>query len=171
MSVQKKIGDLTLRSTVDGSEKIEVSASGSFYVLASAIKTFCLAAYAGAVSIVTTGTVTTGVWNARINPRSRIETYEGSPEPNIDQASIYHYTDVTGTLDIQNPIGSPVNGQELTLVFRSEAGGDSIAFSSGYRFSADVPNPGTTSVAKTMYFFFIYNSTEDKWDCTNIIEF
>jgi hypothetical protein len=48
------------------------------------------------------------------------------------------------------------NGVARTLAFNAGAG--------GYRFSTDMPSPGSTIPGTTLYYGFVYNAADDFWD-------
>jgi hypothetical protein len=72
-------------------------------------------------------------------------------------------TQAIGTLTMNAPSGSAVNGQGLVIRMSSTAV-QTFAWNAIYQGSADLPLPLTTSGAsKTDYLGFIYNSTTTKW--------
>jgi hypothetical protein len=72
-------------------------------------------------------------------------------------------TQSAGTLTMNAPSGSAVNGQGLVIRMSSTAV-QTFAWNAIYQGSADLPLPLTTSGAgKTDYLGFIYNSTTTKW--------
>ena len=71
---------------------------------------------------------------------------------------------------IQNPTGTPINGQ--VLKFRiTDSGGSSGTISYGSEFSAfGVALPTTITSGKTLYLGCIYNSTDTTWDVVAAVE-
>jgi hypothetical protein len=88
-----------------------------------------------------------------------------SVTPNSDTTDILIQanTEPIGTLTINAPIGSPVNGQ--TFVFRlSSTAVQTFAWNAIYQGSTDSPLPSASSGAgKTDYMGFIYNTSNSKW--------
>jgi hypothetical protein len=85
--------------------------------------------------------------------------------PNADTSDIVTQanTQSAGTLTMNAPSGSAVNGQGLVIRMSSTAV-QTFAWNAIYQGSADLPLPLTTSGAsKTDYLGFIYNSTTTKW--------
>jgi hypothetical protein len=88
-----------------------------------------------------------------------------SVTPNSDTTDILIQanTEPIGTLTINAPTGSPVNGQ--TFVFRlSSTAVQTFAWNAIYQGSTDSPLPSASSGAgKTDYMGFIYNTSNSKW--------
>lgn len=86
--------------------------------------------------------------------------------PNIDTSDITTQinTQAAGTLTINAPTGTPVNGQKL--IVRVECtNAQVLSFNAIYRSSTDLGFPASTSgSSKTDYLGFIYNSTSVRWD-------
>jgi hypothetical protein len=85
--------------------------------------------------------------------------------PNADTSDIVTQANAQaiGTLTMNAPSGSAVNGQALVIRI-SSAAVQTFAWNAIYQGSSDLPLPLTTSGAgKTDYLGFIYNSTSTKW--------
>jgi len=85
--------------------------------------------------------------------------------PNADTSDIVTQanTQAIGTLTMNAPTGSAVNGQGLVIRMSSTAV-QTFAWNAIYQGSSDLPLPLTTSGAgKADYLGFIYNSTATKW--------
>jgi hypothetical protein len=85
--------------------------------------------------------------------------------PNIDAAEIVTQvnTQAAGTLTINAPSGTPVDGQRLMLRITS-TNVQTIVWNSIYAGSADVLLPtASTGAGKTDYVGLLYNSTAAKW--------
>ena len=77
-----------------------------------------------------------------------------------------------GTLTINAPTGTPVDGQRY--IFRvSSTNSQILAWNAVFQFSTDIPQPSATSGGgKWDYFSFMYNSTAGKWQLvSNIMGF
>jgi hypothetical protein len=85
--------------------------------------------------------------------------------PNVDTSDIVTQanTQSAGTLTINAPSGSAVNGQGLVIRISSTAA-QTFAWNAIYQGSVDLPLPIATSGAgRTDYMGFIYNGTTAKW--------
>ncbi len=72
-------------------------------------------------------------------------------------------TQVSGTLTLSAPTGSPLNGQKLMYKIKS-ANVQTFSWDPVYAFSTDISQPtATTGSNKTDYLGFIYDSTASKW--------
>jgi hypothetical protein len=88
-----------------------------------------------------------------------------SISPNADTSDIVTQanTQVLGTLTMNAPTGSAVNGQGIVIRISSTAV-QTFSWNSVYQGSTDLPLPTATSGAGlTDYVGFIYNSTSSKW--------
>lgn len=62
-----KISALTASGALGGTERVPVSTAGvNYYITTTQIQTYVLASYAGASSITTVGTITTGTWTGSV---------------------------------------------------------------------------------------------------------
>lgn len=85
--------------------------------------------------------------------------------PNIDTSDIVTQanTQIAGTLTINAPTGTPVNGQNFVIRISSTAV-QTFSWNAIYQGSTDLALPTATSgSSKTDYLGFIYNSTANKW--------
>lgn len=85
--------------------------------------------------------------------------------PNIDQYDLVVVSALAENLTIANPspITTLVEGQRLVIRVKDDGTSMDLSFGNKYRGLAAVL-PAETTVDKTMYMGFIYNSTDDKWD-------
>lgn len=75
----------------------------------------------------------------------------------------------TVTLAGNRTLGNPTNaqdGQKIIIRVKQDATGNrTLAYSSEYRFSSDLPSPTLSTAAnKIDYLAFIRNGTDSKWD-------
>lgn len=63
------------------------------------------------------------------------------------------------------PTGTLVNNKKLMFRIKDNGIARALLFNSVFRFSTDLTAPTTTTVGKTLYLGFQYNSTDLKWDC------
>jgi len=120
-------------------------------------------------SITITGSLTIGsgsITGSRINPRTATTASVGIYTPNIDVADVFTITGQTASLAFNNPSGSPVNGQRMIIRIEDDGvGARALNFTgSQYRASTELAFPASSSLSKTLYLGFIYNSTDTKWD-------
>jgi hypothetical protein len=116
---------------------------------------------ADAVTLTGTETLT----NKEIVKRVVAVTDATSITPNADTSDIVTQanTQSLGTLTMNAPTGSAVNGQGIVIRISSTAV-QTFSWNSIYQGSADLPLPTATSGAGlTDYVGFIYNSTASKW--------
>ena len=107
-----------------------------------------------------TGTIT-GV----VIPKANTVTDGTSISINTDLADLFIQTNTqtAGTLTINAPSGTPVNGQKFMIRLSSTAI-QTFSWNAIYAGSTDLPLPGTSSGSgKYDYLGFIYNSTATKW--------
>lgn len=62
------------------------------------------------------------------------------------------------------PSGAPANGKRLLMRIKDNGTARTLTFNAIYRASSSPSLPTTTTVNKTMYLLFVYNSTDSKWD-------
>lgn len=91
----------------------------------------------------------------------------GNITPPSDSVDQYNIVGLYSSVAIQNPSGSPVDGQRLLLRFKDDGGGArSITWSTGaggYR-AIGVTLPATTTTGKVTYVGCVYNSQDGYWD-------
>lgn len=73
-------------------------------------------------------------------------------------------TEQAGALLFNNPIGSPVEGQELIIRIKDNATPQALTYDTQFRASSDLALPTTTILSKTLYMKFKFNSTDITWD-------
>lgn len=171
MGLQKTIPELDQAGTLTGAEQLEMSQSGkSVKDTLTSIFALFVSTFTGSGSIVTTGIVTSGTWNAKTQKRVRTAASASSLTPNADTDDMVRLTLLAANISFVNPSGTPTEGQELDIRIKSDATPRTISFDTNYRFSASLPNPGTTTGSRTIYFRFKYNATATKWDCLTILD-
>ena len=65
------------------------------------------------------------------------------------------------------PSGTPVNGNLLMVRIKDNGTAQTLAFNAIYRWWT-VALPTTTTISKTMYLLFAYNSADSKWDLLSL---
>jgi hypothetical protein len=88
---------------------------------------------------------------------------------NADTTDIRTVTALTSAMLIQNPTGTPINGQ--VLKFRiTDSGGSSGTLTYGVDFRFFATKPTSITSGKTLYIGCIYNSDDSKWDVVAAVE-
>ncbi len=70
---------------------------------------------------------------------------------------------------IAAPTGSPVQGEKLIVRLKDNGTARALTWNSIYRAGTDILLPSTTTLSKTLYCAFIYNSTDTKWDLVGVV--
>lgn len=114
------------------------------------------------------GTAYGGTGNATgfLAPRVTSVPSGVSITPNADTTDMLTQANSTpaGTLTINAPTGTPVDGQKL-IIRVTCTNSQTLSFNAIYRGSSDLGLPATTTGAsKADYLGFIYNSSATKWD-------
>lgn len=109
----------------------------------------------------TTDTLT----NKRVTPRQVAAADATSVTPNSDTTDIVTQTNtqVSGTLTINAPTGTPTDGQKLIIRLKS-TNAQTYSFNATYAFSTTVTAPTTLAAGKTDYIGTMWNATNSKWD-------
>lgn len=122
---------------------------------------------AGVASIegvdIATVSATQTLTNKRVNPRVQSVTGAATVTPNADSDDMVVITAQDQALTLANPSGTPVQGQRLIVRIKDNATGRAITYGTQYRAMGNtLPTP--TTISKTLYLGFLYNSTDTKWD-------
>lgn len=126
--------------------------------------------YIGQGSITTVGTVTTGTWAAKLQPRVISIITSATPTPNSDTTDLHVITALAAGAAYTNPSGTPTGGQSLWLRIKDDGTSRLLSFGTSYRFSSALAAPVATTLGRTMYMHFTYNSVDSKWDCLSILD-
>ena len=120
-------------------------------------------AFAGSSAI--TLTTTTATSSAlRVNPRVNNPSNGTSPlNPDISAYDIYAYTALSGSLTINAPTGTPVDGNKLIFRFLDNGTARALTWDTTYT-AIGVSLPTTTVASKTTYVGCIYNANNTRWD-------
>lgn len=113
---------------------------------------------------VDSGTVT--MTNKRITPRiitATSYTTDTGTSLNIDNCDEFDVTAQAGALKLNNPSGTPVNGQKLIVRIKDNGTARALTYDTQFRASSDLALPSTTVSGKILYLGFIYDSTDSKW--------
>lgn len=112
----------------------------------------------------TAATVT--LTNKRINPRvtTAADATSITPAGDTSDQVIQANTQTLGTLTLNAPTGTPVDGQKLIVRVKS-TNAHTLSFNGIYTGSTDVTLPTTLSgTSKTDYLGFVYNTDTSKWN-------
>jgi hypothetical protein len=101
--------------------------------------------------------------NKRITPRITSITSASSVTPNSNSTDMVVITAQAEPLTINDPSGTPTNGQKIIIRIKDNGTAQSLSFGSGYR-AVGVTMPITTVINKTTYLGMMYNSVDLKWD-------
>ncbi len=82
---------------------------------------------------------------------------------NADAVDMAIITALAEPMVIDNPTGTPLDGQELVVRIKDNATARALTYGSTFR-AMGVALPNTTVISKTMYLHFMYNVADTKWD-------
>ena len=77
-------------------------------------------------------------------------------------------TALAGALTVNAPSGTETNGQKLIIKLTDNGTARGITWNAAFRSAVTLPT--TTTVSKTLYVGFIWDSTDSKWDCLAVSE-
>lgn len=83
---------------------------------------------------------------------------------NSDVVGIYALTALASAVTFNAPTGTPVNGQHLLVRITDNGTARAITWNAAFRASSDLALPTTTTLGKTQYDLFSWNSTSNTWD-------
>lgn len=109
-------------------------------------------------------TATQTLTNKRVTPRITSITSSATPTPNGDTTDEYVITALATAPTFGAPTGTPTNGQKLIIRILDDGTARALTWNAIYR-GIGITLPTTTTISKTIYLGFIYNSTDTKWDC------
>lgn len=113
----------------------------------------------------------TAVWNTlpynRSAPRSSSITSASSLTINALTDDLTAVTALAANLTINNPTGTPLNGQSHVLRVKDNGTSRTLTFGSAWR-ALGVTMPSATTVNKTVYLFSRYNSADSTWDVHDV---
>ena len=116
-------------------------------------------------SVVGTSGVQT-ITNKRI--QSRISSAaSGDITPDVSSYDIYVRTAQAAAIALNNPTGTPAQGEKLIIRLKDNATARTISYGSQYR-GLEFALPTTTVSNKTLYMCFIFNNDDTKWDMVAI---
>lgn len=114
--------------------------------------------------VTTTGTQT--LTNKRNEPRvvsATSYTTDTGSSLSVATCDLFVVTAQAGALKLNNPGGTPVQGQKLMVRIKDDGTARALTYDTQFR-AMGTALPSTTVLSKTLYLGFIYNSTDTKWD-------
>lgn len=115
---------------------------------------------------------TTTFSNKRINPRivtAASYTTNTGTALDVSTCDEFDVTAQAGALKLNNPGGTPVNGQKLIVRIKDNGTARALTYDTQFRASSDLALPTTTVLSKTLYMGFIWNSADSKWDLLAVL--
>lgn len=119
------------------------------------------------VDVSTAQTLTTKTIIATSNVVEEITTVASDTTPDPTGGSLRNYytlTALAGNATVSAPTGSPVDGNYLTMRILDNGTARTLAWNAIYRAGTTVTLPATTTLSKTMWVGFRYNSASSTWD-------
>lgn len=102
--------------------------------------------------------------NKRLQRRITTTTSASSLTPDISSSDFYEYTALASALAINNPTGTPVNGELLNFRFLDNGVARALTWDTQFR-SMSATLPTTTTANKTHRIVVEWNSNTTTWDC------
>lgn len=106
---------------------------------------------------------------ALTKPRSATVASSATPTPDADTTDHFTITALAEAAELQNPTGTPSEGQPLIVRIKDDGTARALTFDTLYR-AIGATLPTTTVISKTMYIGMIYNNTDTKWDVLSVVE-
>lgn len=100
---------------------------------------------------------------ARIAPRITAVANSAAPTPNIDTTDQYTITALAEPAVFGAPTGTPTDGRTLMIRILDNGTARALTWNAAYR-AVGITLPTTTTISKTLYVEFRYNSQAAKWD-------
>ena len=119
-----------------------------------------------------TASSTTTFSNKRINPRivtAASYTTDTGTALDVSTCDEFDVTAQAGALKLNNPSGTPVNGQKLIVRIKDNGTPRALTYDTQFRASTDLALPTTTVLSKTLYMGFVFNSADTKWDLLAVL--
>jgi len=109
-------------------------------------------------------TQTQTLTNKRITKRTGTVANSSSLTIDSDAIDEYTVTALTGAITINNPTGTPTEGQTLLIRLKDNGTARAITWGTNFRAGSDISLPTTTTISKHLYVGFVWNATDSKWD-------
>jgi hypothetical protein len=118
---------------------------------------------AGSSSLVTTGTVTSGVWHSERRMRIQSVASSATVTANWDADDQVNITAQAAALLLASPSGSATEGQRLMIRIKDNGTARAITYGADWR-AIGVTLPVTTVLSKTLYLGGVWNGADSKVD-------
>jgi hypothetical protein len=150
---------------------ISAATTGAAGSMSAADKTKLDGIAASATNVTNTNQLTNGAGfitssatlTNRINSRTSTTTSASSIDPNIASFDQYAITAQSSAISINEPIGTPVDGNKLIFRLLDNGTPRAITWNATY-ITMGVTLPTTTVAGKTTYVGCIYNANNTRWD-------
>lgn len=116
-----------------------------------------------ASTLATTATTQTFT-NKRVTARTATTASTSSLTIDSDATDVYTVTALAAAMTINNPSGTPTEGQRLILRIKDNGTARGLTWSGSQFRAGDIALPTTTIINKTMYLGFVWNATDSRWD-------
>lgn len=88
-----------------------------------------------------------------------------TPSPSGDaRENVYDVTALATDPTFAAPSGTPANHNTLLIRIKDDGTSRTLAWNAIYRGGTVLALPTATTISKTMYVYFVYNSADSKWD-------
>jgi len=106
--------------------------------------------------------------NKRITSRVSTTASSSSLTINSDNSDRYTVTALAADMTINNPSGTPTDGQTLLIRIKDNGTARALTWSGSQFRVIGVTLPTTTVISKTVYIGLIWNSADSKWDVVSV---
>lgn len=161
--VNASTGVITVNSS-NASFVTALSAGGTAHLLSMAATPTTAGNWLALPFVTTSGTQT--LTAKRLDPRVTSTTSASSLTPAYSTADIYVYTALAANLTLNAPSGT-TNGGRLRFRFKDDGVSRTLTWNAIYR-AIGVTLPAATTAGKWMYVDMNYNSSDTKWDVTDV---
>jgi len=117
---------------------------------------------------VVTDVNTVTLTNKRVTPRVATTASSSSLTINSDNSERYTVTALAADMTINNPSGTPTDGQTLLIRIKDDGTARALTWSGSQFRVIGVTLPTTTVISKTVYIGLIWNSADSKWDVVSV---
>lgn len=102
--------------------------------------------------------------NKRVTKRVGSTTSSSSLTIDSDSYDQYNVTALAAAITMNNPSGTPTDGQQLLMRFKDNGTARAFTWSGTQWRAVGVTLPATTVISKTLYLGAVWNATDSKWD-------
>jgi hypothetical protein len=151
--------DVTLQLFVDPSHTANAFEVKNGLAVVASISAVGAATYQGNVTVANTKS-----FIGRVAPRIGTVASSSSLTIDSDAVDMYTVTALAATMVMNNPSGTPVDGQKLMIRIEDNGTVKTITWSGTQWRAGDIALPVTTVATKIMYLGFTWHATDSKWD-------